>query len=256
MTLGIDHIVIAVSELDQAARDYRDLGFTVLPGGVHANKATHNALICLGDGTYMELLARTGAVPAPDMLDFSPLLDKGEGLAGFALGSDNLEADAARLKANAFSHIEIAPGERRRLDGTIIRWKLMHIDGSFTPFFIQDLTPRNLRVPDDSNVTTHANRVVGLRGVKMLVRSIDAAVEHYTRLLGLQPRERQARDYQEIELSRGSLILSQPGQETSTALPDGAGGVLYAVEVLQDHASDNRFTLDKTHNVRFEQSPD
>ena len=33
MPLSIDHIVIAVADLDAAIRDYTALGFTVLPGG-------------------------------------------------------------------------------------------------------------------------------------------------------------------------------------------------------------------------------
>ncbi len=35
MPFTIDHIVIAVADLDAAARDYEALGFTVLPGGEH-----------------------------------------------------------------------------------------------------------------------------------------------------------------------------------------------------------------------------
>ncbi len=33
MITGIDHIVIMVSDLEQAARQWGDLGFTVIPGG-------------------------------------------------------------------------------------------------------------------------------------------------------------------------------------------------------------------------------
>ena len=43
MTLQLDHAVIAVDDLDAAVQNYRALGFTVVRGGVHANRATHNA---------------------------------------------------------------------------------------------------------------------------------------------------------------------------------------------------------------------
>ena len=33
MLQGIDHIVIVVNNLEQAAKDYEQLGFTVVPGG-------------------------------------------------------------------------------------------------------------------------------------------------------------------------------------------------------------------------------
>ena len=39
MSLPLDHIVAAVDDLETASRDYRALGFTVVPGGVHANRA-------------------------------------------------------------------------------------------------------------------------------------------------------------------------------------------------------------------------
>ncbi|HML24322.1 MAG TPA: VOC family protein, partial [Aggregatilinea sp.] len=87
MTLQLDHAVIAVHDLDTAANDYRALGFTVKRGGVHANRATHNALIVFGDGTYLELLAATGDAPLPGVIDFGALLGAGEGLRGFALRS-------------------------------------------------------------------------------------------------------------------------------------------------------------------------
>jgi Glyoxalase-like domain len=35
MITGIDHLVIAVPELEKAAAAYAELGFTVVPGGRH-----------------------------------------------------------------------------------------------------------------------------------------------------------------------------------------------------------------------------
>src|SRR5207249_370550 len=82
----------------------RALGFTVVPGGVHAGGLTHNALIPFADGRYLELLAltltwkrRVFRMLARSGLDRvmtrrSPLLGRalrrirsGEGLADFAL---------------------------------------------------------------------------------------------------------------------------------------------------------------------------
>ena len=41
----LDHLVILVRDLDQAVREYDVLGFTVTPGGEHADGLTRNALI-------------------------------------------------------------------------------------------------------------------------------------------------------------------------------------------------------------------
>src|SRR6266545_8295306 len=56
MITGIDHIIIAVADLNVAVRSYRGLGFTVVPGGRHPI-GTHNALISFADGSYLELIA-------------------------------------------------------------------------------------------------------------------------------------------------------------------------------------------------------
>jgi catechol 2,3-dioxygenase-like lactoylglutathione lyase family enzyme len=185
MSLKFDHAVIAVKDLDAAIQDYRDLGFTVFRGGVHANRATENALIVFEDGTYLELLARTKEEPLAGLVDFSVLLNNGEGLVGYALGSDDLEADAARLKAKGLKVGDIISGERRRGDGTLIQWKLALIDDGFAPFLIQDVTPRELRVSNDPANTTHPNRAVRVKGVGIAMRSLMDSSKRYKDLFGV-----------------------------------------------------------------------
>jgi catechol 2,3-dioxygenase-like lactoylglutathione lyase family enzyme len=50
MAFALDHVVIAVNDLDRAVADYQSLGFTVYPGGVHHGGVSHNALIVFEDG--------------------------------------------------------------------------------------------------------------------------------------------------------------------------------------------------------------
>jgi catechol 2,3-dioxygenase-like lactoylglutathione lyase family enzyme len=157
MPLQLDHVVIAVHDLAAAMRDYGQLGFTVVRGGVHANRATENALITFEDGTYLELLAKTGEAPLPDMIDFSRMMTGTEGLAGYALRTDDLEAEVARLRAGGFNMGQIVAGERQRGDGKLVQWKLALIDDGFSPFLIQDVTPRDWRISTDAAVTAHAN---------------------------------------------------------------------------------------------------
>ena len=52
----LDHVVYIASDLDQAVEDHRRQGFTVTTGGEHAGGVTHNALISLADGSYVELV--------------------------------------------------------------------------------------------------------------------------------------------------------------------------------------------------------
>lgn len=158
----LDHIIIAVSQLDQAVADYTALGFTTIYGGRHASGATHNALVCFQDGTYLELLAPTGDSPQPGTTDFSPLVTRGEGLIGYALLSTDLVADAADLRARGATIGGVSEGRRLRSDGVELRWRTASLDGGMSPFLIEDITPRSLRVPDDPASVTHANGVTGI----------------------------------------------------------------------------------------------
>jgi catechol 2,3-dioxygenase-like lactoylglutathione lyase family enzyme len=234
MTLQLDHVVIAVQDLDTAIEDYRALGFTVRRGGVHANRATHNALITFADGTYLELLAATGELPILGLINFGVLLGQGEGLAGFALRADDLETESARLRAEGFAVGQVIPGERRREDGTLLRWKLARLDDGFAPFLIQDVTPREGRIPTDPAVTTHANGAAGLRCVEISVRDTAAAQDRYARLLGLPLETDQA--------SRCIVAVEEMAERA---------GALFALQLDRDRAGDDVFTLERTHGVRF-----
>lgn len=217
MSLELDHVIIAVDDLKAAMRDYRALGFTVVPGGIHANRATKNVLITFADTTYIELLAATGEPAVPGLVDFSALLQQGEGLAGFALRADDLDAEVARLRASGIAVGDAIPGERRRDDGTLIRWQLALLDGGFAPFLIQDGTPRHLRIPRDPALTQHPNRAQGLASIAITVRDPAAAVTRYAALFGA-PRQRPSPAPHRI----GCVTLREsPGQaspETLTAL--------------------------------------
>ena len=54
MLTRLDHLVMLVGDLGVAAADYERLGFTVTPGGQHADGLTPNALIPFDDGSYFE----------------------------------------------------------------------------------------------------------------------------------------------------------------------------------------------------------
>lgn len=187
MTLELDHLVVAAPDLEQAMQTYRDRGYTVLRGGVHMNRATENALVTFANGTYLELLARTGETPLPGLIDFSPMVDGYGPFPGFALRSDDLEAEAARLRASGFALGDLIPGERRRKDGTLVQWKQGLLDSGFYPFLIQDVTPRAYRISTDPAATTHPNGALGITDVTIAVRDLAASQDRYTRLLGKAP---------------------------------------------------------------------
>ncbi len=189
--LRLDHLIIAVHDLAAASANYQTLGFTVLPGGTHANGATHNALIVFADGSYLELLALTGKSPQNDAADYSFLVTMDEGFVGYALQSDDLAADIAGMQARGLTLKPIQDGGRLRPDGASLQWRTaMLADGSMSPFFIQDNTPRHLRVPNTPAATTHANGVVGICEVIFYAADLAATVAQYAALTGIVPQRR------------------------------------------------------------------
>ena len=91
MTFALDHVVIAVNDLDRAVRDYQSLGFTVYPGGVHHGGVSHNALVVFADGAYFEIIAYRETAPANRW--WNVLTKAGEGIVDFALLPDNTAKD-------------------------------------------------------------------------------------------------------------------------------------------------------------------
>ncbi|MCU0496882.1 MAG: VOC family protein [Anaerolineae bacterium] len=165
MPFKLDHVIISVADLPQAIDVYREVGFTVLPGGVHANGATQNALICFQDGSYLELLAPTDQAVNGEAegIDFSKLTVRGEGFMGYALITDDLENEVDQIRQRGILIESPVIGGRTRPDGSEIRWKTAFMGKSFSPFFIQDLTDRTLRVPDHARI--HPNGVLGIQGL-------------------------------------------------------------------------------------------
>jgi hypothetical protein len=244
MPLQLDHAIIAVQDLNAAMHDYRSLGFTAMPGGVHANRATHNALITFANGTYLELLAATHEPPLPDVIDFSTLLQHGEGPVGFALRSNDLEADTIRLRAEGFAVGEIIPGERRRTDGALVQWKLALLGNGFAPFFIQDVSPQAWRIPTDPAITTHANTAMGLRCVEIAGRDLQGAQDRYTRLFGLSPTHLKDGEQRTV----GDIVLREV---VDAAQPETMSALHLAFSDSEKHG----FSLERTHQVRFRVVP-
>jgi catechol 2,3-dioxygenase-like lactoylglutathione lyase family enzyme len=157
----LDHVIVAVSDLDTAMADYRALGFTVNYGGKHASGATHNALICFQDGVYLELIAALPGVALADN-SINRMLQRGEGLVGYAVISQQFQQDIDALRAQGVNISNPSDGGRTRADGVELRWRGALIDNGGSPFLLEDVTPRNLRVADDAATVTHANGVTGV----------------------------------------------------------------------------------------------
>ena len=185
MLLGIDHLVVAVPDLDAAVRNYAQLGFTVVPGGRHP-VGTHNALIAFADGSYIELIAFYE--PSPDHRWWAPL-QRGGGLVDFCMQTDDLRGDTVAFRQAGVTIDDPKPLSRVRPDGYTLRWVLSiprDPHRGVAPFLIQDETPREERVPRQM---AHPNQVGGIGAVMVAVDDVATVRGWYSRVLGAAGRD-------------------------------------------------------------------
>jgi len=180
MILGIDHLVLVVKDLDQAARDYRQLGFTVVPGGQHP-VGSHNVLISFQDGSYLEIIAFYRE--AIDHRWWNPLA-KGERLVDFCFQTDDLRGDTKKLQDAGVAINNPVPWSRKRPDGFELKWLLSLATGSHrgvAPFLIEDVTARSERIPQEFK---HHNGIAGIEKVIVAVGELSQIDKWYGALLG------------------------------------------------------------------------
>jgi Glyoxalase-like domain len=177
MLRRLDHVVFVFRDLGSAMDDYRRRGFTVTPGGEHADRVTHNALIPFADGTYLELVGFRDPGRSAGHRWWN-IAANGGGLADFALLSDDVATDAAALA----DLVKTPPkdGGRTTPDGVEVKWRTAVLKPPL-PFIIEDLTPREFRVPGGA-AADHANGAVGIAVVTIGATDIADAEWRYASL--------------------------------------------------------------------------
>lgn len=192
MITRFDHLVIAVRDLDIASERFRALGFEVRSGGEHPGQGTHNAIIRFGLD-YIELLAirdeaeaRTGRLSGTALVEY--LRASEWGMAGYALATDDIEGDAARLKAGGIAAVGPFAMNRQRPDGSTLAWRLLILGGTPWrrpwPFLIQWETPDSERLTIEQP-GSHPNGITGVFGALVTTRDLASATDLYARGLGL-----------------------------------------------------------------------
>ncbi len=183
---GLDHLVVAVRDLDTARDAYERLGFTVTPRGHHTALKSANHTVMFRDDTYVELLGIEEKRPAN--AHYAAFLLKREGIAAVALKTADARAARAPLAAAGFPTEESVdfgrpvdlPGGARDATFTITQ-----IDPAATPggrvFLCQHHTPEVVWRPDSLD---HANGATGLAGLVIAADDPDAVAGAYARLFG------------------------------------------------------------------------
>lgn len=261
MAYQLDHIVIGVSDLDRAAASFQQAGFQVTPGGEHSSGNTHNVLVTFQDGAYLELIAFKDGKADPAH-KWGQRLASGEGFLDFALAGSDLESEAKRLDQAGIAHNGVRPLGRLRPDGQRIDWLLLNPDNDIypIPFLIDDVTPRELRVPGGS-AADHSLGVSGVSGVRLLVPDLDAAAAKFAALLdtpgtGVDVAVEGGAAARRFTIGSQWIELIQPGPDAAelTAYLAERGSAPYEIVLTRGEPGangGNLLPLGSTHQARI-----
>jgi len=132
MISTLDHLIIAVKDLDEAEKDYTKIfGIPPVWRGEHKELGTINSIFNF-ENTYFELLASKGAGLGADLVN-SALKQDGEGLTGIVLGTDNIKDAHASISSAGYGIGEISDGEGSNSDNVNIRrWQNLFLPPELT----------------------------------------------------------------------------------------------------------------------------
>ncbi len=163
----LDHLVVGAQTLaDAQAHIEGTLGVSMQSGGQHAVFHTHNALLGLEDGLYLEAIAPDPARPAPLRPRWYDL-DRFEGsarLSNWAAAVQDMDAELLDMPAGCGAPVDVERGT--------LSWRMAVSDAGTTPF--DNLWPALIEWP--ANVHPAASlKPSGLRLRRMTLRHPDGA---------------------------------------------------------------------------------
>lgn len=191
--MHLDHIIFAVADRIEAGQDFAKLGFKSVIGGTHGDGNTHNKLIVLKDGVYLELCAPTDKNSLnihheDNGENWLYIYNAGEGYAGYAILTDHIDDVEDRVRSGGYPVNENKGSGRVLPDGREPKGKSVTIIDKRYPAIVQDVTPRNWRVPSANGETDHPNGVTGVSSMVALVHDLEEGARRYEDLLGVQPQ--------------------------------------------------------------------
>lgn len=240
---GLDHLIIAVGDLDAAAAGWARLGFTLTPQGRHIGAGTANRCVMFFND-YIELLALA------DRAETSPLATHlariGEGGFGVAFATE----DADRTEAAWRGVGETVT--RRRLErpvgaeGDIARFDNVHLrEGALaglSGFAIRHETSALIR---PAHTLDHANSAIALRSLLIRVEDPEETAHTVSRLFGIGAIAR-ADAVLALHLGRSVLLFASP-DDVAALVPDaepGSGAPIVAASVVVRSLDAARAALD------------
>jgi catechol 2,3-dioxygenase-like lactoylglutathione lyase family enzyme len=228
--VGLDHVVVVVRDLEDAARAWSDLGFTLSPRGTHsAHMGTGNYTIMLGDD-YIELLGVLAATPRN--ASTRDWLARREGVERVAFTTTDAAAGVAQLQARGIAAsgpldfgrpVDLPDGTSTEARFRTFDWPHDERPSGLRLFACEHLTRSAVWIPE---LQLHANGATGIARVELLSQDPAAAARQMARLID-RPAARQEDGAWQVpsgDARAGFVFLDRSG--LAARYPDIATGDL------------------------------
>ena len=241
----MDHAVVMVGDLDEAAENWKRLGFTVSPRGTHsAHMGSGNYTIML-DPDYIELLGvlveTEHNAPARAFL-----ARRGEGIERIAFTAVDSTAGAEEIRARGFEPVGPIDFERpvTMPDGSlsaakfrVFQWPVAEAPGGVRIFACQHKTRETVWIPE---LMKHANGARRLRQALIVSPEPSKDAEHLARMIDREvraepdgavavPSGSDRADF--VFLTRDQLGRRYPGVSLAGLPERGGAGLVIASDV-------------------------
>ncbi|RYG71885.1 VOC family protein [Lentibacillus lipolyticus] len=165
--LALDHIVIAASDPEKAAKDFgKKNDITIAKGGRHVHWGTYNHLAYFRNHCYIEwigifdeTIAAKSDNPLIQLL-VRKLKENMEGPIQYALRTDKMDSYVNKLQSLEVPFTGPIPGSRKRPDGRLLEWRMLFPEGEgeVLPFLIEwgevKNTPQDTSLINDREINS------------------------------------------------------------------------------------------------------
>lgn len=135
----LDHLVVAIRSLDQGIAQFEAMtGVTPVAGGRHPGRGTENALVSLGGGSYLEIIAPQAGATLSAEDEYMRAIAK-LSIVDWAVSVPDVDEALAALKSAGFAASPPRPGARLTPSGERLDWMTFGLAGAGAggaPFFI------------------------------------------------------------------------------------------------------------------------
>lgn len=234
----LDHIVHFVNKPEKLVDQMNEIGVHTVLGGKHEMWGTYNSLSYFHNLSYIEFIGifdeslfRASAKEPFTLHETYEKRNRKNGLNRIALRTNRIEEDAKRLKAAGYSVFGPDTFSRKRPDGSIVSWKLLHfgvVGQEFDfPFLIEWQKDDQTRFDELTYSGTLSEHKLGNLTIKEIIFNVSN--------LGLANQWAQLFDFN-IESTNSNLKIMSPNCNFNFVLDtDGQNNIK---EVVISGASD------------------